>query len=159
MELAATAVFKPDIIKVPLRKVVEEILDEAKLAIGQRGLKTQVDIADGADEVLGGHRDVRVLLENVIDNAIKFTRAGQIAISSRPKDKWVEVTVSDTGCGIRSEDKNKVFDRFYKRFSSAGVGLGLAICKDAINRIGGTIAVESEGEGKGTTVIIKLPKA
>ena len=102
-----------------------------------------------------------MLLSNIIDNAVKFTPKGKIQVSARPLKKMVEIKIKDTGPGIAKKDKDKLFERFQKgRTAFAGVGLGLAISKEIVERHNGNIKVESnKGKGKGTTVVVQLPRA
>lgn len=97
------------------------------------------------------------VVTNFINNAIKFTPEGNIFFGYRRKDNNLYFYVSDTGCGIESEKKDMVFNRFVKLNSFAqGTGLGLAICQMIIKKLGGEIGVESE-YGKGSTFWFTLP--
>jgi PAS domain S-box/PAS domain S-box len=101
------------------------------------------------------------ILSNLINNAIKFTRDGQIDFGYVLKDKLLEFFVKDTGIGIPSEYHSRIFDRFYQVDSAvsrqySGTGLGLSICKGYVELLGGTIKVESES-GKGTEFIFTIP--
>lgn len=74
--------------------------------------------------------------------------------------RWVDVVVSDTGIGIAPEHLNKVFDPFFTtKEVGKGTGLGLAVCQGIVEQHGGTIAVRSAGVGKGTEVLVRLPRA
>ena len=104
------------------------------------------------------------LLENLVANALKYTDAkGSVTISTSLKnndDMAIEVSVSDTGCGIHEKNLNKIFDKF-KRIESRketvrGTGLGLSIAKHIITAHGGKIWVEST-PGKGSTFFFTLP--
>lgn len=97
---------------------------------------------------------------NIILNAIQaMPNGGEIAIStSEGKDGFIEVRVSDTGCGISKENIPKLFDPFFStKKGGKGIGLGLSVVYGIINRHRGRIEVES-GVGKGSTFIIKLPR-
>jgi signal transduction histidine kinase len=95
-----------------------------------------------------------------VSNAVKFTKCGTIAISSERAGDMVKITVRDTGTGIDPNVKDRVFDRFFQGSAAyAGVGLGLSMCKEVVGRCGGSIAVESQGKGKGTTVTVEVPYA
>lgn len=103
-------------------------------------------------------------LNNLISNALRHTSAGgKIHISARRTDQGVEVSVSDTGEGIRAEDIPHIFERFYRGEKSrnrgtGGAGLGLAITRGIIRAHGGDIRVESDGvPGKGTRFIFHIP--
>jgi signal transduction histidine kinase len=92
----------------------------------------------------------------LLSNAIKHSsRGGDIRVRVRPGS----VTVEDEGVGIDQTDLPHIFERFYKgRGSSEGFGLGLSICKELTERMGGTISVRSQ-EGVGTAVKVELPEA
>lgn len=98
------------------------------------------------------------LISNFVINAIKFTQTGSIRMGYRLKDAGtICFYVSDTGCGMSEEQCRHVFERFvkYNPFVQ-GTGLGLSICQMIIDRLGGTIGVESE-ENKGSTFWFTLP--
>lgn len=114
--------------------------------------------------VFADERMLSSILENIISNAIKFTqRGGSITVSSKTKDKYIEVCVSDTGVGIDEDDIKKLF-RIDFGYSSKGTegeigtGLGLILCHEMINKLGGEIYVVSE-KGKGSSFYFTLPKA
>jgi len=104
------------------------------------------------------------VLQNLVSNAIKFTNdSGAISISSTVKNDSLEITVTDNGVGMREEDLNKLF-KIDEHFSTkgtkdeSGTGLGLLLCKELVEKQGGTIWAESE-PGKGTKFIFTIPKA
>jgi len=105
---------------------------------------------------------VDTVVRNLISNALKFTRTGDtVEVSTRQDEKHIEVSVSDTGIGIRKEHLPKLFriETKYKRLGTAqekGTGLGLILCKELVEQNGGKIWVESEVE-KGTTFRFTLP--
>jgi two-component system heavy metal sensor histidine kinase CusS len=96
-------------------------------------------------------------LSNLLDNALRFTPdAGRIQISIVTRGANIEISVTDTGCGIAAEHLPRVFDRFYRADSSrssTGTGLGLALVKSIADLHGGSAAIESELE-HGTTVVL-----
>lgn len=99
-------------------------------------------------------------VKNVIENAIRYAPESEIRVEIAPAETAVEVVVSDRGPGMYAQDLAHAFDRFYRgssRTNGEGSGLGLAIAKRAIERIGGTIALESH-PGEGTRVKITLPR-
>jgi two-component system sensor histidine kinase GlrK len=107
---------------------------------------------------------IRQVIENLLGNALKFTSKGGkvtiFAILKRNRKAYVEVSVSDTGCGIPKADLKKIFDKFKRtesgRETAGGTGLGLSIAKHIIAAHGGEIWVESE-PGKGSTFFFALP--
>jgi len=118
------------------------------------------------ENVIGDSRRLRQIVMNLCQNAIKFTSKGRIAITLCDADSLKKpcrnliITVEDTGIGIEQEKRNAIFEKFIRANSSIshryeGAGLGLAIVKELTEKMGGTIAVESEvGAGSVFTVII-----
>lgn len=104
----------------------------------------------------------RMVLTNLIGNAIKFTSEGGIKVLTEVKDQEVIVQVKDTGTGISKEDQDKLFIKFSQLGNimsgkGKGTGLGLYISKRIVERLGGRIWLSSEGEGKGSTFSFSTP--
>lgn len=105
---------------------------------------------------------IRLTLNNLLDNAIKYTPAGgKVTVSLRHVKKEIELSVKDTGVGIPKDQQGRVFTKFFRganvmRMATEGSGLGLFITKNIIEAHGGEIWFESE-EGKGTTFYFTLP--
>jgi two-component system OmpR family sensor kinase len=109
--------------------------------------------------VSGERDDLRRAVWNLVDNALKYTRAGKVDLRLRVEDGVAELAVRDTGIGIAEGHLDHVFDRFWRAPSvrgTAGSGLGLAITKWVVQAHGGTITVESV-VGHGTTFVLTLP--
>src|ERR1035437_1904981 len=106
-------------------------------------------------------RAFRSILNNLINNAIKFTNEGGVVADISLKDNFVEIRVIDTGIGISKEYQDKIYEE-YRQVSEGytrkfeGAGLGLNITKKLVEKFGGEITVNSE-PGKGSTFIVKLP--
>ena len=103
---------------------------------------------------------LEIVWNNLISNAIKFTdNGGKVAITLKRIDTNVEISVSDTGCGMTSETGERIFEKFYQgdtSRSSAGNGLGLALVKKVIDILGGEISVFSElNKGSTFTILLK----
>jgi len=100
---------------------------------------------------------LRQVLINIIDNGLKFTpEEGRVDVTASLKDNEVEILISDTGCGIKTEDISNVTKKFFKGDSKkAGSGIGLAICDEIIRLHGGRLSVESTLR-EGTTIGIYL---
>ena len=96
------------------------------------------------------------VISNLLDNAIKFTQKGSIAISSERKDDNVIVSIKDTGIGIDQEIMPRLFSKFASK-SFTGTGLGLFISKSIIEAHGGRIWAENNSDGKGATFTFSLP--
>lgn len=114
--------------------------------------------------VFGDMNMLNSVLQNLVSNAVKFTNEfGVISISSAEKNDYMEITVADNGVGIKEKDLSKLF-KIEEHFSTkgtkdeSGTGLGLLLCKELVEKHGGTMWVESEF-GKGTKFYFTLPKA
>ena len=118
--------------------------------------------APGACKALGDERWLHLVLDNLISNAIKFTHpGGRVRVRVQDKGEFVMVSVSDDGIGIPLDDREKVFERFYRagnrsEVNAPGTGLGLAIAREVVDKHGGKIWLESE-LGKGTTFHFVIP--
>ena len=102
------------------------------------------------------------LLDNIINNAIKYTPGGgKITVKARKLNGEVEVSIHDTGIGMTKEQIKHIFEEFYKadksRHDVDSSGLGLSICKKIVEGHGGRIWAESPGLGKGSTFYFTLP--
>ncbi len=142
--------------------VISDVVDQLSVIYPQitvhKDLQADVEIRVTADHL-------RQMMTNLVSNALKYTPAeGMVTVqTSRRDDAWVDIVISDTGCGIPKEDLPHVFERFYRADKSrerkqGGNGLGLAIVKELVEHYGGTIDIESE-ENHGTSVSISLPIA
>ena len=136
----------------------------------RKGINIEIDLDDRLPPVnIDGER-VSQVLDNLLGNALKFTpEGGRVAVSAFLKDgnmpghfndkrkSLIEVSVSDTGCGIPKEGIVEIFDKFKKLDGSdQGTGLGLYIARSIVNAHGGDIWVESE-QGKGSSFFFTLP--
>jgi PAS domain S-box-containing protein len=125
------------------------------------GLQLRLDSLAG--QVWGDPDRLQQVVWNLISNAIKFTpKSGRVIVSLDRVRSHVEVTVSDTGKGIAPEFLPHVFDRFRQADATTtrafgGLGLGLSIVRQMVELHGGTVRVESEGEGLGSTFTVSLP--
>ena len=98
------------------------------------------------------------VITNFVTNAVKYTHQGHIRVGYRYEDDGIYMYCEDTGAGIPKEQQKKVFDRFVKLNDYVqGTGLGLSICKSIVERSGGRIGIDSEGEGHGSTFWIWVP--
>jgi two-component system phosphate regulon sensor histidine kinase PhoR len=107
-------------------------------------------------------RLAHLIFQNLVDNGIKFTPAGgEVHCHLKPDGEGWSLRVADTGCGIDPDLQDRVFERFYQadasRAGTRGTGLGLAIVKYAVERLGGTLCLQS-APGKGTTISVHLPQ-
>ena len=145
--------------------IQETVLRFAPIALTSN-IDLEVKLPPDLSPVKIDEQRIRQVIENLLGNALKFTsEGGRVIISAAPKRNgkaYVEVAVSDTGCGIAKGDLKKIFDKFKRtdagRKAAGGSGLGLSIAKHIIAAHGGEIWVESE-PGKGSTFFFTLPAA
>jgi len=158
---------RTEVDKQPLqfRQMLEKSIDMFRGAAEERGISLVTDLRD--EVTVHGEADrLRQVVNNLIDNSLKFTpRGGQVLIKLRQDAALhrMVLRVADTGMGISAEELPHVFERFYRGDKSRqrenliyGNGLGLSICKAIVQAHGGTITVESS-LGRGTTFIVTLP--
>ncbi|GAA5938607.1 hypothetical protein JCM3775_002171 [Rhodotorula graminis] len=138
-------------------------------AAKKKGLEFRDDVDDFSSSVIGDMPRLRQVLNNVLSNAIKFTKVGSITLRAKrvaedSESITVRWEVEDTGVGIRKEAISSLFKPFHQAEVSTsrlfgGAGLGLSISKNLIELMGGTISLTSEyGVGSKMTVVLKMPK-
>ncbi len=135
--------------------LLEQIVDARRLL--QPALDIALDCAVDAT-IIGNESEIQEAIANVVDNAMKYAPGTPIRIATRASDDGIVVTVSDRGPGIPAEDREVIFDRFYRgttRGEVEGSGLGLAIAKRALERAGGTLEL-AETSPAGTTFALHL---
>jgi PAS domain S-box-containing protein len=148
---------------VRLAALVEQVQHDLTQAISESGASITTSLPDGAQVVAEPH-DVRVVLQNLVSNALKFGnpehRAVGIAAEEVDGGAW-RVVVSDNGAGIAPDDQRTIFRAFQRASAArdrAGYGLGLATCQRLVERHGGRIGVDSE-QGRGSRFWFVLPAA
>jgi len=139
-------------------------LEDALLIYSEKARREKMRIVYNEPEMLpviyGDKNRIRQVFINIIDNAIKYSSAGGvITVEAKSYGGNVEVSVSDTGCGIKAEDLPKIKTKFFKaNHTRRGSGIGLAVADEIMTMHGGNLIVDSK-EGVGTTVTIILPAA
>ena len=172
-----------------MARLVGDLLDISRLAMGKLTLQPEtVDLADTLGNVVSGWRasgqlgahDVRLdlesarvradptrieqIIDNLLDNAVKFTPAGgKIAVRLGREANMAVLRVSDEGVGLSAEESGRVFELFVQGERSprkgGGLGIGLALVRQLVEAHGGSVRASSKGEGKGATFEVKLPLA
>ncbi|MDD4294209.1 MAG: PAS domain-containing sensor histidine kinase [Candidatus Omnitrophica bacterium] len=144
-----------------INDIINEVYHSLVSLINEKGLTLKLDLADDLPVIDVDHDKIIQVLNNFINNAIKFTDKGSITVKAYRKDDYVVTDVIDTGIGIKKEDLNKLFVAFEqigreKNPQNKGTGLGLVISKEIINGHYGKIWVESK-VGEGTIFSFALP--
>lgn len=151
-----------DIRETDLGPVVAGVVEVVRSAAGE-DLELEVRRPDGPVPVEADPDAVRQALLNLVDNAVKYSAGRKrVAVRLAATAEGAEIGVSDSGIGIAPEDRQRIFEAFYRspeavRHDPKGVGLGLKIVKHIMDAHGGSIAVEG-GPGRGTTVTLKFPR-
>jgi signal transduction histidine kinase len=147
---------------VSLKDLLSELKTDYELQMG-KPIRLIWDYPSELPDIENDGLKLKQVLQNIINNAIKFTEKGAITISVRyvSDAKNIEFRVADTGIGISTEEMAKIFERFYQVDSSqtrsfGGVGLGLYIVREFTELLGGKLAVESERD-KGSTFTVTIP--
>ncbi|OGL26031.1 hypothetical protein A3E49_03640 [Candidatus Saccharibacteria bacterium RIFCSPHIGHO2_12_FULL_49_19] len=154
-------------------EIVEQVADAGRLKAKEKELGMRYIVSHDQQRASGqvmrplyyiyiDPNRLREVLQNLIDNAIKYTSEGTITVRLTGDSTVVQIQIQDTGAGISSEDIPHLFQKFYRVDSSmtrtvGGTGLGLYICKQIIEMNNGRIWVESQ-LGKGSTFFINLPR-
>lgn len=145
-----------------LKDLIQNVVTVFDQPIREKGLQLSVNIDKSVPLMSADAFKLEQLLINLLDNAIKYTEAGEVGIKAYAGDsRTIVIEVQDTGIGIPSEDIPRIFERFYVVDKSrskkvGGTGLGLSIVKHIVLLHNGSIDVNST-IGKGTTVTIRLP--
>uniref|UniRef100_UPI0035947872 ATP-binding protein n=1 Tax=Aquiflexum sp. TaxID=1872584 RepID=UPI0035947872 len=145
--------------KIPIKKTINEIVDSVRHMKGARGISFQIDI-DEQEPFYSDLQRFNTILENLISNAIKYhteeVSGRYLKLTGTTDNKELKLSISDNGIGIDPKFHDKLFDMFYRLpGNTEGTGLGLYIVKDTLEKMQGTIEIQSE-KGEGTTFNIKL---
>jgi len=141
-------------------EVIERVINALNLPSGFP--LTVHNMVPDKHRVVGNQEKTGQVIRNLLDNALRYVKnEGQITIEIKETDEFIRVGISDTGPGIRPEEQEKIFEKFYRirdeKNRSFGSGLGLSIASNIIEAQGGRIWVESK-YGKGSTFYFTLPK-
>jgi len=162
----------PEVVEVG--SAIEQIVDGARFSAQQKGLELSYVVSRAQETataakvvrplyyIYADPQRIREVVQNLLDNAIKYTLSGAVKVALTGDDSIVQIQVSDTGPGIATEDIPHLFQKFYRvdnslTRSTTGTGLGLFICRKIVELYNGRIWVESS-PGKGSTFFINLPR-
>lgn len=144
--------------------VLDDVYERFAGRIAQKGLTWVPEINPACPAVFANRQLLMLVLDNLVDNAIKFTEeGGSIRAAARPFGDQVQLTIEDDGCGIPPQEQDRVFERFYQVERSRsgvrrGTGLGLAIVRHAVNAMNGRVELHSR-LGKGTRIDVWVPRS
>lgn len=154
-------------ITLAIQPSVDTVIALLERAAKEKGITLESEIPDDTPLVFGDENKIQQILFNLVGNALKFTEAGNVRISTKPTNNgivdYLEVSITDTGIGLSKEDQGRIFAPFAQADSSisrnfGGVGLGLSITKNLVELHTGNLTVESE-LGKGSIFRFTLPLA
>ena len=151
--------------RVDLRSIIESAVETAQPQMTAAGVTLTLDVPEQPLTLHADATRISQVFLNLLTNAAKFTPSGgQVAVVVRAHVDRVSVVVRDSGIGIAPEDQDRVFGMFVQlnrdmRRSQTGLGIGLTLVKQMTELHGGSVAVWSEGLGKGTEFTIHLPLA
>lgn len=146
-----------------LAKMLEEGVDQYQVLAEEKGLGLTLKLPKTLPLANIDQLRTSEVINNLVGNAIKYTLHGSVTVSAKVSGKDLVVTVKDTGLGMSKQEMGRLFEKFYRvdnpnRAQIQGTGLGLYITKQIVERMGGTITVDSK-PGIGSTFSVTLPKA
>jgi PAS domain S-box-containing protein len=148
---------------VNLISIIQAGLETVRLAAEAKSIQIETHLDSEFEQVLGDAARLQQVVWNLLSNAVKFTpKGGRVEIGLNRTEDYAQITVSDTGRGIERSFLPNVFDYFRQQDGATtrrfgGLGLGLAIVRHLVELHGGTVEVESPGEGQGATFTVNLP--
>ena len=151
-------------VPVDIKKMLEELKDMNTAEARLKHLSLPLSSEDGLLGLVDKHKTVYAI-QAVLQNAITYTKdRGTIAIHAQALPKKIRISIQDTGIGIRKEHLRHIFKKFYRtqearKTDTEGLGIGLFVAKNIIEKQGGRMWADSEGLGKGSTFFIELPSA
>ncbi|MBD1914097.1 MULTISPECIES: PAS domain S-box protein [unclassified Leptolyngbya] len=152
-----------NVARVNLASTIRAAMETVRLAAEAKSIQIEASLVEDADLILGDSTRLQQVVWNLLSNAVKFTSpGGQVSIRLDRLDSSAQIIVSDTGQGIAPSFLPYVFDYFRQEDGTTtrkfgGLGLGLAIVRHLVELHGGTVSVESPGEGQGATFTVRLP--
>jgi adenylate cyclase len=149
---------------VQLAPLIDEVVGTARQLAEQNKNRLLVEAQENLGELTVDSMRLRQILLNLLSNACKFTKAGEVKLRVKKVvdgGNWIEAAVADTGIGMTPEQQAKLFEEFIQADSSTarqygGTGLGLAITRKLARMMGGDVTVQSE-PGKGSVFTVRLP--
>jgi two-component system, OmpR family, phosphate regulon sensor histidine kinase PhoR len=139
------------------------VVDSAELHLPS-GIELRVEAEENVPPVSGDPDQLRQVLSNLLDNAIKYSpQGGDVELRLNRNGQFARIEVVDCGLGIPRDEQERIFEKFYRLDPALtrgvnGTGLGLYISKELVERMNGRISVDSE-PGRGSTFVVEVPLA
>jgi len=151
---------KPALQPIRTSALINHAAEELRAQVESQGLEFTIDAPLNLPKVMVDRLQIERVVSNLVGNAIRYTKQGEIKISAEPRGNFVAVSVTDTGTGIPSEYLPHIFEKFVQVPGAAigGAGLGLAISRLLVEANGGQISAQSEPD-RGSTFTFTLPVA
>ncbi|OGI26303.1 MAG: hypothetical protein A3J76_04730 [Candidatus Moranbacteria bacterium RBG_13_45_13] len=150
--------------KLDLGDIVEESVADLRIAAAEKNIEIVLKIEPVSKKVCVDERKMRVVIDNLIGNAIKYSNEGaKVEVGLKEEGKKIIFSVQDWGVGIPRYQHSKIFEKFFRsknesRYRTEGVGIGLYLAREIVKYFGGDVWFESEA-GKGSTFYFSLPVA
>ncbi|HJR81594.1 MAG TPA: ATP-binding protein [Anaerolineales bacterium] len=163
LSLADAGELKINLQSIEPGRILQEAASLYQYQTRKRNIALELDVAPSLPTIEVEPGRMTQVLTNILDNALRHTpEGGKIILSARERNDQVEISIQDSGAGLQAEDRDRIFERFYRadasrRREEGGSGLGLAIAKSIVQAHGGQISAES-GPGQGLKIMIGLPK-
>jgi signal transduction histidine kinase len=146
---------------VQLAPLIDEVAGTARQLAQEKNNRLVVEVEENLGTLTVDPMRLRQILLNLLSNACKFTKEGEVKLQARRGTEWVELAVFDTGIGMTPEQQARLFEEFSQADATTaqkfgGTGLGLAITRRLARMMGGDVAVASE-PGKGSVFTVRLP--
>jgi len=147
---------------VPIKDILEDIVKDLKPVADNQKIYLKFESIDPIPNISADKKQIRMALQNIIDNAIKYTKQGGVDVKIKLEGDKVKIEIKDTGMGMTPEDQKELFKAFHRNKESwaanaTGKGIGLFLTDQIIHAHSGKIWAESEGPGRGTIFSIELP--
>lgn len=149
--------------EIDIRRFLEEVKAMTDFMPKTEGVVLEVETPSGIPMLFSDSRKLKIIMRNLVGNAVKFTQKGQVTIGAHfdPEEEMMVLSVRDTGIGIDEKDRRRIFDMFWQGDKShprpfGGVGLGLHIVNRLADQVGARIEVEGE-KGKGSLFRVRIP--
>ncbi|MDZ7763070.1 MAG: HAMP domain-containing sensor histidine kinase [Melioribacteraceae bacterium] len=153
---------KRELENLSIKQVIKSTVQFLEYEAKQKNITIQKQFAQKLPSIKADNHELTRLFTNILSNAIKYNKTnGKIFIDVSTSEDYVKIKISDTGIGLKIEEKERLFQEFYRAKNEhtrgiSGTGLGLTIVKQIVDSYHGKISVDSQ-YGKGTTFTIDLP--